>query len=471
MKTTAIILLNICLVCIYITRVEAENYTLDQLVTFGYKNSPELKQIRKEVEKVGAQIDEAYGRAMPRVSVSANFQYAFESFNALSAGMSGNSLSLTDIAGDAYRSNVINEQDMAVMGIVDQALGGLSSMEAPPNAVNLGLTLQQPLFAQGKVSTGLKIAKTAQRSLVCKMQDAEQRTRAEVTRLFYGAMLARENIALQDESVRIARESHRLSVVRHALGTGSELDTLSSQIRVQQVQIESENAQSDYLLALEALIQGTGIKDTPDSVQLTGDFPDDEFDISLDEALSRMENENKQLGQLLSGEQIHGHLLTMSKTDFLPKVYAGASLGRIALFDWGDPVTWHDDQKVFIGMEMDLFTGVQRLYKVRQARADLERVRINRQDVISDLRLAVKSAHKKMRLARRQVKQTEAMISLAEKGHQIAKRAYEIGKNTLVELQNSELQLKQARMAHNAARMNFYMAVVDLRLLMGDFNI
>ncbi len=450
--------------------LEAKSYTLDQLIVIGHKTSPEIKQIRKEMEKVNAQIDEAYGRAMPSISVSANYQYVPQSFDAMTAGLG--QLGSDGISMERALSSQVDAEPgaLALSRILDQSILNITNMQTPKQMANIGISLQQPLFAQGKVTTGLKIAKSTQRSLVCKMQDAEQRCNAQITRLFYNTLLAGENVKVQNEAEKIARETHRLAIIRHALGSGSELDTLSSQLRLQQIQIEAENAQSDYRMAVESLIEWTGIKDDPDSVRLSGNFPKGEYVISLDEALVRMERDNKELGRLQSGEQIHEHLLTMSKTDFLPKVYAGAALGKVALFDRQYPISWHDDQKVSAGIQMDLFTGVQRLNRVRQARADLERFRINRKDVISKLSLAVKSTHKKMLLARKQVNRTESMIALAQKGHEIAKRAYEVGQKTLVELQNAELQLMQSRMGHNAARLNFYMAVIDLRLLMGDFN-
>ena len=57
----------------------------------------------------------------------------------------------------------------------------------------------------------------------------------------------------------------------------------------------------------------------------------------------------------------------------------------------------------------------------------------------------------------------------SEKAYSVSKKAYELGGITLLDFQDSEHKVNGARIAHNAALFEFYNAVVDMRLLLGDY--
>ena len=106
-------------------------------------------------------------------------------------------------------------------------------MKTPSNSVAASITVNQPLYAQGKVFYGVKIAKAHQRTLLCKHFQEKMRIKADVTILFYNALLAQKNVEIAYEGITLAEGTHNLAVVTHSVGNASELDTLNSRLHLE----------------------------------------------------------------------------------------------------------------------------------------------------------------------------------------------------------------------------------------------
>lgn len=460
------------------------SYTIDDLVGLGLANSREIKVVEEEMKKADAQVSEYTGKGFPSVDLGVNYQYAFEQYNPFGVGGAPTGTTVETILGifrqqggvdpsvpddDHLQGMGWNTADSAIAGYLDGLFGGLSSaMDPKKNTISVGVTLQQPLFAQGKVIIGMKIARMYQRSLLCKWQAAREKVKADITKLFYGVLLAERNGGIQENAVRLAQESHRLTVARLTFGNGSELDTLNSRLHLEKAWIEYRDARGGTRLACDALIKAAGIHEDVGSLVLEGDFPEEDFSIDLDEALARVRTENKQMGQLQAGEEVQELLIRLVRTDFLPVVYCGGSISKITQWNSGDELDWQDDRKVFVGMSMNLSSGAQRLFKLRQAKADSRAFEQTKVRAMDGLELAARKVWEDLGVARKKLRQSQSLLVLAEKGQDISRKAYEVGTITLLDYQQSEQNLNGARLVVTAARFEFHSAVVDIRALMGD---
>jgi len=479
MKTAAHAHLRIAFALISLAAsVMGSTYTLDQVIKAGIENSKQLAAIKVEMRKVDAQVAEAYGSALPTISAGANWSYAFASYSPYSMG----SVDFAGLVQNVFSSyardtSLTQEQKDIGPGITLKTLELSNSMfpDLSPKDQTLALTLslQQPVFAQGKVGLGLKIATVYRRGLKAKYAGAEQSVRASLTRLFYATLLAQKNLDAQTEALRLARESHRLTVVRMQVGKGSELDTLISRLALETAIINERSAQSQRIMANEALMKQADLAEPEQEFSVEGEFPSDDYAIGLADALQKMETGNQQLVQLTTGQEVQDLLVDVSKSDYWPMVYAGASVGKIFQYNSAKNIDFtnknNNDAKISAGVSWTLFSGARRMQKVKQARADRETFDITRKQAIDGLELAVNNAYQQIETARKQLASAQALLKLAEKGYAISKTAYEVGTITLVDFQKRELDLASARIAHNAAKFAFHSAVVDMKVLTGEF--
>lgn len=469
-----IFLHTVIVVVILASFVEAGTYDLGKLLKAGLKNSHDLKIVEEEMLKADAQIMEVKGGAMPSIDLSANYQYAIKQFVPYDFDVGGMGMgSSSGTVTDALDPNEATNNDYILAGSIDGILSAFSAFGSmdftlPKNTVSFSLSLTQPIFAQGKVLTGLKIAKSYQLGLMCKYEAKHSEVSASIIKLFYGGLLAQKNLEIQTSAVALAKETHRLTLIRFAIGKGSELDTLSSRLHLEKAEVEYQDALGGKKMAFETIIKMTGIDDNIDEMELEGNFPESEYTVGLDNAISAMYEKNRQLSQLKSAEEVQELLVKISKSDYLPMVYCGGSLGKITMFDFDDRVNWQDDQKVFLGMSMNLFSGLKRFNKVRQAQSDLRSFEQTKTQAEDGLELATRKAWEDMETAHKKLKQTEVILSLAEKGYNISKKAYEVGSQTFLDFQRAELDFNGARVALNAAKFAYHSAIVDLKVLMGE---
>lgn len=474
----------VSIIFLTVSVVYTAEYTLEDLVTEAIRNSRQVQGVQKEIEKTRYQVKEAIGSGLPKISGSAYYSYGEPYSPFTSAGQSQvNPLEMQTILEDKYseladRSTMEADEkaDLVKYGpaITGLTIGELTSLFddfTKKNMLSLSLSVEQPIFAQGKVGIGLKIAKSYQTSLQYKLRGEELNVKGSVTKLFYGALLAKVNVSIQKEAVKLAEETHRLAVIQHAVGKGSELDTLISRLRLENARIDIKKSESDLRMAYEAILTQTCIQDAVSSFSIKGDFPDVEFALNEDEAVGEVMVKNADIQFLESSQAMQDQLVELAKSDFYPLVYAGGSFGKISQFNNFDElkdVGLGNDWKVFAGLSMDLFTGFRRSQKLNQARTDNQKFVLTKEEAKDGLVLATKNAYEQVTLSKDRLQATRSVLVLAEKGYSIAKKAYEVGSKTFLDVQNAEFELNRAKIALSAAKFAFHTALIDLKLLMGN---
>lgn len=434
-----------CLLMAALSIVEAHSYTLNDILEQAVKNSKQLLNVEQELRKAEAAVQEAVGSAMPLVSTSLNYSHAFDSYN-------------------PYNGKVVEPQFSMPFDIGD-------ALKSPSNYASFSLSLTQPIYAQGKIGLGIKISKAYERTLLCKYHDEKQKFQSRIIKLFYSALLSQKNVEIQNLAVALAEETHRLTVVRQVVGKASELDTLTSRIHQENAVIDLKKAESDRKMTYETLIVEAGLVEKSSEFSVQGDFLQPDFSMTLDQALLQMEKENNTISQFKGKEEIQKHLVQLCIADFYPTIFVGGSIGMTGEFnkpDDGSYSNWGKDQKVFIGLNWNLFTGMRRNQKLEQAYADRDRYLIMEQQTKDSITLAVRNAYEQVFLSRDRLNSTLDVVSLARKGYEIAKKAYEVGSETYLDVQNAELELNKAMSASNAALFAFHSALIDLKLLIGD---
>ena len=457
-----------------VSSASARTYTLDDLIRSGLEHSNQVKVVGEEIAKTDARVKEAYGGAFPTFDLSANYQYAFAQYDPFSSGDGSAGIGGMSLVQALEDSSIDEDEEPGAYLVgegVDNMMSGLSEMIPEPKdqTIALSLSLKQPLFAQGKIGIGIEIAKAYKEGLEIKAQEAEQGVRASITKLFYAARLARKNLEIQEEAVGVAKEAHRLSVLRLSFGKVGELDTLTSRLNYEKARIEHQDALSKMKMTFETLLKQTGISETVETFSIEDAFPSEAYVLPLEEALDQMRRHNKTLEQLERGENVQKLLVRLAKTDVYPMIYCGGSLGKIGQFNALDNIAWYNDRKVFVGMSLSVSSGRIHLHKMRQAQADLRSFGHTKNQVLDGLELGLKNAYEQLETSRRRLDSMGSLVALAEKGYEVSKKAYEVGAIALWDFQKSALDLKSSRLAFQAAQFDFHSTVVDIEALIGVF--
>ena len=462
-------------------------YTLEQCIDTAMANSKALQSVNSEMSKTDARIREAWGSAFPKVMASVNQSHAFAQYIPYGlGGGSGDQAAFYQSLGASYmeasanpqlgltpeQQELLNKIGPTVSAVTIGELMNLfdGAFETPKNTTAFSLSVNQPIYAQGKVGVGLRIARAYKATLEKKYKAERHKIIASVSAVYLGAIMARNNVAIQEESVALAQETHRLALVRYAIGKGTELDTLTSRLHLENARIELEKAQSDRLMAYEAIVVQCGLSGNAASLEITGDLPVPEFSMSVQEALEKMLSANDQLLQLESGEAVQEELINLAKTDYRPLVYASGSCSRIGMYDFDrmESGIWGNDCKVAVGLSWELFSGATRRQRVIQKSKDLEMYLLTKKQAVDGLELATRNAFEKVTVSKRRFESMTNVLALAQKGFSIAKKSFEVGSGSQLDMQNAELEYNKARLAYNAVLFSYNQSLIELRQLTGN---
>lgn len=439
-----------------------------EVLQHAFEHAEDLLLIKKEILSAQSMEKEYRGKGLPTIEASLNYKNAPKQFSPYSFGMGGAS-------GDGVSSGLNQdlpgyENDAQIAGTLDYLLNSFSSIDLTPapNTIAMELSLKQPIFAQGKIKTGLKIAQKYYTSLDLKYKDTQLSIAKDIINAYNGALLAKQNRKVQKEAVDLAEETHRLTIARLESGKGNVLDTLNSRYSLQQSKLTLRDAEKNYYMAIRNLLTLASMDANPDDINLTDSLVIIDFGVDKQDALQQLTFKNTSIQQINKGMELQQLQTKLAKSDFLPTVYAGASASKISMFNAGDELTWGDDQKIFVGATIPIYSGGQKIHKVRQATYEEQKIEEKKKKAISQLNLALSNYYEELALAKEECSEAKHLITLTTQGAEIASLSYEIGQITQIDLTNSRQRLSESQLKYNSAVHKLNTAIVGIKMLLGD---
>jgi len=221
-------------------------------------------------------------------------------------------------------------------------------------------------------------------------------------------------------------------------------------------------------MAIKNLLTIASMTGNPDEIELVDSLNNIDFTMSEQEAYDRMLEQNISLQQINKGIELQQMQVKIAQCDFLPTVYAGASLSRISMFSEGNNQSWGDDHKIFVGTSIPIYSGGQKIQKVKQAVYEEQKFMETKKKTINQLALALSNYYEELAVAKEECVEAHHLITLSEQGVQIASLSYEIGQITQNDLTKSKQQLSMSQLAYNSAIHKLNTAIVGIKTLLGD---
>ncbi len=442
-------------------------HTLDELIEESIKSSKELQSIKKEMEEIQIRIEEIFGSALPVITASADFDHALQKFIPYTIVKEEEQLGELGLKASGKK---IAENNLLLNSFWQPPSDFEYSLSIPGNSFTTFLSIKQPIFLQGKTIIRMRIARARQSQLVCKYDEVRDMVKCRTIKLFYGVLLEQQRLEIVKTRRALAEEMHRLTKVDYLYGRSRELDTLNSLLRLQQIELEAKKAEADRRSSAEAMIVQCGLIESPDNFWVDGEFPEPVFFMTLDEAIVQLGKGNHIIKQFRGDEAVSKELRHLAISDLLPVVFCGATIGRIGQFPYnnnGERIRWNDDQRLFIGAYLELFSGLTRQNTIRRLKVEHEQMLLLQQKTIDELELQTRTKFEQIRLTMDRLSSIRRIMEVASKSYSIAKKAFEIGSATRLELENAEVELNRANLLYNETLYEFHCRLTDFKYLIG----
>ncbi len=291
----------------------------------------------------------------------------------------------------------------------------------------------------------------------------------QVSKAFFQVLLAKDSYEVYKRVYDNAVQNHKIVEKRYAVGQVSEYDFIQSQVSVSNAEPNLFNAENSIILALWQLKALLGL-DLEREIDCAGSLADFEANMVAQFNMQNSLVNNSTMKQLDIQERMLTQSLKIQRAANIPSLVGSINYQwtamdetmKIANFNWMGSST------AMFNLSIPIFSGGKRRAAINQAKIDITRVQLQREDTERQLRTAAMSYYSSMQTNLKQYHAATQTISQAKRGYDIAVKRYEIGSGTLVEIDNSQLAYTQAELSRSNAIYNYLVNQVSLEKLSGD---
>lgn len=442
----------------------ASSYTREDAVRIALENAPDIKTAEESLKSAESQVTASYGNALPTVDFSATYARTF--------GLKDvkKSSAISDMLDDAATKN-----ERVLAGVLDNLSYGMSAMSGYRWGTQVGITATQILYAQGKVSTGTKIAKAYRRVSELNLETAKEDVRYNVENAFDQLLYLDSALVILQESIEQLQE--HLDYVDQAVKSGlaTELDQIRAQISMDELQTSLEKTKKDRIVARNSLLNSMGLP-WDANAEFKGTLRDPkQGNVAMpDTAMANVRQRRKELAQLDESAKMYEENIDIEKGDYKPTLVLGGSItyqnGQNDFFKWDAP-DWDDNisKKVYLNFSMNLFNGMKTREAVVQAKTDLRKTQIQKDNAERGIKLQIESAQNTLDDANRQIEIRNRHVDLAQKNLDMTEAAYKAGRETQLNYLDANMSLKNAKLSYLSAIIDWNKAYNALLKATGEY--
>ena len=409
--------------------------TLDKAIELALADNPTMKVAEEEIELKKIADKEAWQNLLPTVTGTISSQYA---------------VTVAQIKfGDSEPIKMGKDRTNTLAGV---------------------LTVSIPVYAP-QVYKMMKMTKDDIKLAEEKARSSKLDLVNQVTKAYYGLMLAQDSHHVLQKSMQHAEENFEIVSQKYKVGTVSEFDKISAEVQMRNIKpsvISAENAVRLAKLRLKVLMGITAdvnivINDELEnyenamfSRQTWGD-PND---------LSR----NTDLRQMDWNKKMLEHNLKIQKTAFLPTInltgtYQQQSIANPNFNIWN--YHFSGSSNIALGITIPIYraSNFTKLKTIRVQMQQLDERRINTE---RQLNMQAHTYLNNMQASTEQVNSNKEAMAQAQKARDISEKRYQVGGGTMLELNSSEVALTQSALTYCQSIYDYLIAKSDLDYVLGN---
>jgi len=409
------------------TPADTVQLTLNKAIDYGLKHNPEIQQLQIDAKKIGLKVNDAIAAYYPSLSMGGYFAY------------------LSDVP------------------VLD--FGGTPIPMGQHENYSVSISLNQVLFAWGKLYDAYKIAGIQSEIAELKLKRKEQEIRYAITDVFYGLLVLEKMVHVSKKSLS-ELEKHKEAVVkRYRAGLVPQYEVLrsgSQTANMKQQLIKMENAQN---LSKEGFKLLLGM-DLDLEFTIKGALETREETYDIDELTNEAMNNRIELRNMKNFERIAEIARDIARKIILPAIVAGATYERKKPFsfggdDWGSNLTFN------VGFQFNIFSGFKTRYQYEQALLILREAELANENLTKAIQVEVKQAFLNLGAAKEGITAAGENVDLAEKAFSIIEKRYSNGLVSNLEYLDTQLSQIQAETGYLSALKNYYSARAALYKAIG----
>jgi outer membrane protein len=291
------------------------------------------------------------------------------------------------------------------------------------------LNVNYPLFTGGLRLAKVKQAKNGMKVAQEEVRRTDLQVMYDVHRMYYGVLLAQQLHQIGRDA--LARLAVTLELTENLYKKGSgrvkKTDYLRNKSTVEGVRTLVASLKSNEQLARAALLNTMGL-DWDTKIEITeSDLPYQPYRANLAELIGQAYRFNPDWAKLKAGLKASQAKITEARSGFFPKILLTGTLNHIEnRYDQGI-VTPRNKDNYCVGLmfELPLFQGFLTLNKLKEARANFNKMEAEQILLREGIALQVKDIFHKLNRTQDQYKASKEAMESATENRDLNERAYQ----------------------------------------------
>lgn len=451
-------------------------FTLQQCIDYALANSNDVKNALLDERIADARVKETRGIGLPQIDGSATIQHNSKLPRFFATKQTAFAFSGMD--PDEYDDFLPGEPDDAVIA-ANNFFQLLSSGTA-------NLSISQLLF-NGSYIVGLQAASTYRELSVKTTRQTKEDIIQKVTQAYYLVLINKDRMRLFDHNIDRVDSLLKTTKALYENGFVEGIDVDRIQVTLNNLMAERNNFYNLQEIAVQLLKFQMNYPMKQD-LEVTGDISELQVDESIlsQYALDWDYSQRADYSILETNRKLQQLNVKNQFATSLPSLAAFANFGystqspnigglfktetNIEDTDAFGPDKWYPFSSFGVSLNIPIFSGLQRSYRLQQAKLSLQKVENSFSTLRSAIDLEIRQAGITYLNAIQKLKVQQQNRDLAENVARITKIKYEQGVGSNIEVIDAEASLREAQVNYYNALYEALVAKVDLDKAYGKLN-
>lgn len=335
-----------------------------------------------------------------------------------------------------------------------------------------GIRLVQSLYEGGRMPAAVRTARFTREAAVQRFQTVLLDTFFETRVAYYQALLAREQIGVQEASVRLLERELLDNQRRFDAGSVPRFNVLRAEVELANARPRLIRAQNAWRNGKTYLASLLGYR-VPDAVtedvplELADRLEAPPFEIQLERALVLAQESRTELKALRANEALRKQGIKTARAGYWPSVQAFAGYGVRRSQFGTDLGTELHGWNAGVQANWNLFDGRLTRGRVVEATARREQAEIDYDNAARQISVEVRTAYSNFIEARQVLDSQEKVVEQAQEALRLATARAEAGSGTQLDVLSAQTALTEARTTQNLGRHDYLVALARLQRAVG----
>ncbi len=335
-----------------------------------------------------------------------------------------------------------------------------------------GIRISQSIFEGGRIESARRTARLTREQAVLQHQTVVADTIRDVRVAYYAALMAAQQIMVQEASVKLLEQELFDTRRRHEAGTVPQFNVLRAEVEVANARPRLIRARNAHRVAKATLAQLLGetvphdVEDLP--LQLTDKLEATPVEVKLSDALKQSFENRTELGALRKAEKLRAENIVVAKAGNQPSVQIFAGYGTKSSSFSRDLTDELHGWEAGAQLSWNLFDGQLTEGRVKEAQALHRRALEDITDVTRRIELEVRTAWSAFVEAREVLESQKKVQESAEEALRLANARASAGSGTQLDVLNAQTALTEARTTQVQAAHDYAVARARLERAVGS---